>query len=423
MKIYHYIHDNSVDECASDNPWKDCLFTAESVLNDYDIKPLVSINGLPIIRQHQSTYITGKETCHAHHYAKMIATAILSGEYSAVPGLIVHDAVPVRGSNAATPRSVLWIDTINGPHTCAHHYNEMLQRFQADNGEFNLICLDLLGVFRYDFYDVINTISECIRKFRPSLVVVDDIDHFMPQCGINVASRFNRIVRDTLNHTETAFLFIGYNNLNKRASTTGDLGRILFPCSNNIFSITTQNDMSKVRLIKGTSCSAPDTAFHFTIGSDNMPQAASGEAMSPSTGKHNVVQTTLRDIMEAVIKPGETISPDNLLIKLNERRQQLNRINRSRSLIAQALSLDIIKKSNDTHHYFLTPSQPVEVVQATGLYTPNGFASPNDASPNTQSINDKDTNVNNILTLPPLLSHNTSVPFRSDKELQPATSI
>ena len=91
MKIYHYIHDNSVDECASDNPWKDCLFTAESVLNDYDIKPLVSINGLPIIRQHQSTYITGKETCHAHHYAKMIATAILSGEYSAVPGLIVHD--------------------------------------------------------------------------------------------------------------------------------------------------------------------------------------------------------------------------------------------------------------------------------------------------------------------------------------------
>ena len=151
MKIYHYIHDNSVDECASDNPWKDCLFTAESVLNDYDIKPLVSINGLPIIRQHQSTYITGKETCHAHHYAKMIATAILSGEYSAVPGLIVHDAVPVRGSNAATPRSVLWIDTINGPHTCAHHYNEMLQRFQADNGEFNLICLDLLGVFRFPF--------------------------------------------------------------------------------------------------------------------------------------------------------------------------------------------------------------------------------------------------------------------------------
>ncbi len=408
MKIYHYIHDNSVDECASDNPWKDCLFTAESVLNDYDIKPLVSINGLPIIRQHQSTYITGKETCHAHHYAKMIATAILSGKYSAVPGLIVHDTVPVRGSNAATPRSVLWIDTINGPHTCAHLYNEMRQRFQADNGEFNLICLDLLGVFRYDFYDVINTISECIRKFRPSLVVVDDIDHFMPQCGINVASRFNRIVRDTLNHTETAFLFIGYNNLNKRASTTGDLGRILFPCSNNIFSITTQNDMSKVKLIKGTNCSAPDTAFHFTIGSDNMPQAASGEVMSSSAGKHNIDQTTLRDIMEAVIKPGESISPDNLLIKLNERRQQLNRVDRSRSLIAQALSLDIIKKNNNTHHYSLTPLQPVEVVQASGLYSHNG-----NPSPNPQSINEKDSIINNILTLPPLLS--TSLSSTRDK--------
>ena len=408
MKIYHYIHDNSVDECASDNPWKDCLFTAESVLNDYDIKPLVSINGLPIIRQHQSTYITGKETCHAHHYAKMIATAILSGEYSAIPGLIVHDTVPVRGSNAATPRSVLWIDTINGPHTCAHLYNEMRQRFQADNGEFNLICLDLLGVFRYDFYDVINTISECIRKFHPSLVVVDDIDPFMPQCGINIASRFNRIVRDSLNHTETAFLFIGYNNLNKRASTTGDLGRILFPCSNNIFSITTQNDMSKVKLIKGTNCSAPDTAFHFTIGSDNMPQAASGEVMSSSAGKHNIYQTTLRDIMEAVIKPGESISPDNLLIKLNERRQQLNRIDRSRSLIAQALSLDIIKKNNDTHHYSLTPPQPVEVVQASGLYSHNG-----NPSPNPQSINEKDSIINNILTLPPLLS--TSLSSTRDK--------
>ena len=416
MKIYHYIHDNSVEECVADNPWKDCLFTAESVLNDYDIKPLVSINGQPIIRQHQSTYITGKETCHAHHYAKMIATAILSGEYSAVPGLIVHDAVPVRGSNAATPRSVLWIDTMNGPHTCAHFYKEMLQRFQPDNGDFNLVCLDLLGVFRYDFYDVINTISECIRKFHPSLVVVDDIDHFMPQCGVNVAARFNRIVRDTLNHTETAFLFIGYNNLNKRASTTGDLGRILFPCSNNIFSVTTQNDISKVRLIKGTSCSAPDTAFHFTIGNDNMPQVASSEAQS-SAGKHNVEQTTLRDIMEAVIEPGETISPDNLLIKLNDRRQQLNRIDRSRSLIAQALSLDIIKKTDD-NHYSLIPHQPVEVVQASGLYNPHDAT-----SPNTQSIREKNASVNNILTLPPHLSNTISSPLHAVKLLPSATTI
>ena len=394
MKIYHYIHDNNVEECASDNPWKDCLFTAESVLNDYDIKPLVSINGLPIIRQHQSTYITGKETCHAHQYAKMIASAILSGEYSAVPGLVVHDAVPVAGSNPATPRSVLWIDTINGPHTCAHLYKEMLQRFQDDKSDFNLVCLDLLGVFRYDFYDVINTISGCIRKFRPSLVVIDDIDHFMPQCGINVAARFNRIVRDTLNHTETAFLFIGYNNLSKRASTTGDLGRIIFPCSNNIFSVTTQNDISKVRLVKGTSSSAPNTAFHFTIGNDNMPVASSENRSS--VGKHNIDQTTLRDIMEAVIEPGESISPDNLLIKLNDRRQQLNRSDRSRSLIAQALSFDIIKKNNDTLHYSLNPYKPVEEVQVTDL-SPNGAALPNN-----QSISKKSERVNNNLTLPPL---------------------
>ena len=166
--------------------------------------------------------------------------------------------------------------------------------------------------------------------------------------------------------------------------------------------------MSKVRLIKGTSCSAPDTAFHFTIGSDNMPQAVSGEAMSSSAGKHNVDQTTLRDIMEAIIKPGESISPDNLLIKLNERRQQLNRIDRSRSLIAQALSLDIIKKNNDTHHYSLTPPQPVEVVQASGLYSHNG-----NPSPNPQSINEKDSIINNILTLPPLLS--TSLSSTRDK--------
>ena len=382
MKIYHYIHDNDVDECAADNPWKDCLFTAESVLDSYDIKPLVSINGQPIIRQHQSTYVTGKETCHAHHFAKMIAAAILAGEYSTIPGLIVHDSIPVQGTKQAKPRSVLWIDTLNGPHTCAHIYKEMHQHIHSDEAQFNLICLDLLGVFRDDFYDVINTINECIKTFRPSLVVIDDIDHFMPLCGINVAARFNRIVRDTLNHTETAFLLLGYNNLNKRASTTGDLGRFLFPGSNNIFSITTQNDISRVKLIKGTSSNAPDTEFRFTIGKDDMPQSLT----SHQTSKDVIERTTLRDIMETVIKPGETISPDDLLKKVSDRRQQLNRIDRSRALIAQALSLNIIKKYNDTHYYTLNS----EMMSTT--------------SPNHHTINQESTSLNNHLTLPPHLS-------------------
>ena len=74
-------------------------------------------------------------------------------------------------------------------------------------------------------------------------------------------------------------------------------------------------------------------------------------------------QTILRDIISEVIDPGEAISPDQLTAKLTARRQHLNRIERSRNLIAQAAHLGIIHKASaDSNDYVLTP--PLNVRQS-----------------------------------------------------------
>ena len=70
------------------------------------------------------------------------------------------------------------------------------------------------------------------------MVVIDDIDHFMPYCGVRNAMEFSHTVRDVINHAETAFLFIGYNHLGKKASTTGNLGKFLFNDASDIFSLS-----------------------------------------------------------------------------------------------------------------------------------------------------------------------------------------
>ena len=62
-------------------------------------------------------------------------------------------------------------------------------------------------------------------------------------------------------------------------------------------------------------------------------------------------QNTLKDIFSEVIDSGQAISPDQLYDRLINRQQRLNRIDRTRSLIAQATSLGIISK-NDNNDYF-----------------------------------------------------------------------
>ncbi len=371
MRIYNYRTANLDYE----QPWKDCIFSDKSQLAAFKSAPLVSINNQPIIQQHHVTYLTGKDTCHAHHFAKMIATALLNGDYAHAPSISV--------TNDDKPASILWIDTVRGPHACAEFFQEMTASLKPEDKRFHLLCLDMLGSFRENFWELTREVESYIKYFKPSLVVVDDIDHLMPHCGINVAAEFNKIVRDTTNHTETAFLFIGYNHIGKQATSTGEVGKLLFTSSNSIFSVSTRQAVSHVKLIRSyhilnNMLHDLGNQFTFSIADDNQAHEVVNAKCPPVPSGDNpqplplgfVNHTILRDIISEVIKPGETISPDELTAKLTARRQQLNRIERSRNLIAQALHLGIIHKANDdTNDYILAPS-PATASQSTETATP-----------------------------------------------------
>ena len=310
MEINYYRKSTAL---GSDESWHNCQFTPATNLSDFTIKTLVTINGQPILRTHHTTYLTGKETCHAHHFAKHLAIQVLNATPIQFPTPPVpvpcavtqsrpHHPVapftppsqspshpvpvcsgiatassPSSSSSSSSPSSckVLWIDTLHGPHISARIYSELAS--QASNKDsLHFVCLDILGGQRDNHYMLSRNIEALIKDLSPTLVVIDDIDHLMPFCGINIASEFCRVIRDVVNHTDTAFLFIGYNHLGKKASTTGNLGKYLFLDSSDIFTLTTQRDVTTVRLINSYDMSrqSDDTLYSFTIGDDNLPHQA-----------------------------------------------------------------------------------------------------------------------------------------------------
>lgn len=90
--IFHYRHAGITD----DDLWRCCVFNDDINLVAFSINPLVSIHGQPVLLQHQSTYITGRDLCHAHHYAKMLAVAEL------LPGSSKCSPVPSFKGTAST---------------------------------------------------------------------------------------------------------------------------------------------------------------------------------------------------------------------------------------------------------------------------------------------------------------------------------
>lgn len=379
MKIFHY---RNPDYDA--DPFEDMLIKDNTELSDFKSHTILSINGQTVLRQHSITYITGRETCNAHHFAKMLAGAVLKGSYDGFPGLSVN-------LHQARQGSVLWLDSVHSFHACVDLFEEMSAAFNPDYSRFSLLSVDRLGSFRYDFYSMISQFEKAVKEFKPTLIVVDDIDHLMPYCGINVASAFQHAIRDIINHTPTACLFIGYNHLGKRASTTGNLGKMLFPESYYIFSVTTQQAISTVKLVKGFFMQFNTEApFHFSIGSDNLPHQVIRTMPEPADPDF-IRQNTLRDIISEVIEPGQSISPDELFQQLNNRRQQLNRHNHTRALIAQAAQLGIINKTASNHYTF----NPQSITPVVSEPAPSGPPCPDSVTAPTTPA------VNNSLTLPP----------------------
>ena len=126
MEINYYRKSTAL---GSDESWKNCQFTPATNLSDFTIKTLITINGQPILRTHHTTYLTGKETCHAHHFAKHLAIQVLNATPTTVPSTPVPCAValpllssppiqlptplsPVPNSPSPVPRAV----TLSRPH-------------------------------------------------------------------------------------------------------------------------------------------------------------------------------------------------------------------------------------------------------------------------------------------------------------------
>ena len=277
MKINYYRYPSPQGEQES---WQNCQFTHETDLSQFTgSKPLVSINDQPVIRQHHVTYLTGKDTCRAHHFAKHLAIQVLTA--TPQQSVEVLQASSLHNPGQA-PCKVLWIDTLHGPYICTSIYRELAAHAQAKQN-LHFVCLDILGSQRDNFYAINRNIEALVRQFKPQLVVIDDIDHFMPFCGVRIATEFCRIIRDITNHSETAFLLIGYNHLGKKASTTGNLGKYLFLDASDVFSLTTQREVTTVRLVRSYDLSRcpDDTQYRFTIGDDNLPHEAQRDAPQP----------------------------------------------------------------------------------------------------------------------------------------------
>ena len=333
MEINYYRHDNAQ---GYDEAWSACQFTSNTDLSQFTVKPLVSINGQPYLRQHHVTYLTGRETCRAHHFAKLLAIQVLSQQRQGRQ--VLGDAIADKKRPATS--SVLWIDTHNGPHVAAAIYRELSQHVATGNA-LHYTCLDILGGQRDDHWWLNRHIEQLINSLNPQLVVIDDIDHFMPYCGTRVAGEFNRVVRDTVNHTDTAFLLIGYNNTSKKACTAGELGKLLFTSANDIFSLSTVREVTTVRHISGYDLRIlPDQAqFHFTIGHDNLPQETTQHGKAAPSG---IDDDTLRTIVDDIVQPGHDITTSDLLAQVKARHSQLKRHTRDAALLDQLHRLHLL---------------------------------------------------------------------------------
>ena len=332
MEINYYRQNNAQ---GYEEAWSSCQFTSHTDLSRFSVKPLVTINGQPYLRQHHVTYLTGRETCRAHHFAKHLAIQVLSQ----------HQSCQAHGDAIAdkkrpTTSSVLWIDTHNGPHVAAAIFRELSQHVATGN-DLHYLCLDILGGQRDDHWWLNRHIEQLISSLQPQLVVIDDIDHFMPYCGPRVATEFKRAIRDAVNHTDTAFLFIGYNHTGKKTCTAGELGKQLFTSANDIFSLSTVREVTTVRHISGYDLHVlPDhSQFQFTIGPDNLPREATPTGKTAPSG---IDDDTLRTIVDDINQPGHDITTTDLLAQVKARHSQLKRQTRDAALLDQIHRLHLL---------------------------------------------------------------------------------
>ncbi len=336
-----------IAQCIEDDPWSHiCLNIESEHLQDNEPHAIVNIAGSTMLHQHEITFLTGTSNCRAHAFAKMMAAAVLDGSYAPMPSLKV-----AKRQDDESAR-VLWIDSVHSFHTCCGIINDIKQALSANhanNSNFMFMCLDDLGTFNECDVRVHHHIFETIHNFKPTLVIIDDLDHLTPECGLFHADNFYLRLREYLDLNEVAVLCIGYNLHGRAKNTTGFIGKRLFPIANNVFRITNRATTTVVFRTKGITC---DDQFEcaFNINDGNMPQEVILEPDNAPLVQRFVEATAVQDIFKEVVPHDNSISPDLLVDKLNKRQGLMNRISRNRHLIACALAQNVLKRDDNGNY-------------------------------------------------------------------------
>lgn len=338
-----------IAQCIEDDPWSHlCLNVEHEQLQEIKPHAIVSIAGSTMLHQHEISFATGTSNCRAHAFAKMLAAAVINGKYSPMPSLQVAKR---EGQEQDTKAKVLWIDSVHSYYTCCGIIQDIKQSVNniANNDNFMFMCLDDLGAFNERDECVHDHIFRTIVDFKPTLIILDDLDHLTPECGMMHAENFYLMLREYLDFHEVAVLCVAYNLLGRAKSTAGYLGKRLFPIANNVFRITNRGTTAIVQRVKGISS---DDQFEcaFNINDNNMPQEVILEPETSSFAQRFIEANAVQDIFTAVIPQNQSITPDQLIDKLNKRQENMNRISRNRHLVASALAQKVLVRNSDGNY-------------------------------------------------------------------------
>ena len=338
-----------IAQCIEDDPWSHlCLNIDYEPLEQGKPHALVNIAGSTILHQHEISFATGTSNCRAHAFAKMMAAAVINGNYQHMPSLQVAKLEETEQLSSAR---VLWIDSVHSYYTCCGIIHDIKSTGgnSVNNGNFMFMCLDDLGCFSERDFLVHQHIFKAIKEFNPTLIIFDDLDHLTPECGMIQADNFYLQLREYLDFHDVAVLCVAYNLLGRTRGTAGHVGNRLFHIANNVFRISNRGTTAIVQRVKGITC---DDQFEcaFNINNDNMPQEVIIEPDSSSISQRFVEANAVQDIFTAVIPQRRALTPDQLLQELNKRQQQMNRINSNRHLIACALAQRVLQRDQDGNY-------------------------------------------------------------------------
>ena len=327
-----------------DDPYNKCIFTCETDLSEFGVTPLVTNYGKPTLLNHEITIITGNECARTAQFAKMLAATVLSnGEYPFAASLNTQ----VKGGR------VLWIDSINSIHSVAYIMQEFKNHLNITHDNFNMICLDALGTFHNRSTEVARIITTAITRFKPNLIVINDIDNLFPGVGFNESHNFVSFLRDVTCHENTAVCAVGHNLIGKVKNTTGYIGNLLFPIATNIFRVIDYGASSRVTCHR--SLIQIPYEFTFIINEHNMPQEVIRTPKLKQPSEDFINTTTLQDVFAEALKENKDLSAMELTDSVNSKLMHRARLRRARMMIADALIRGIITRDPVTGKYSATP--------------------------------------------------------------------